>query len=324
MTTDNVPTEATDDVPTEATGNVSAGTGRHSPVPVPVLHYTAFTTDPSGGNPAGVVLDAAALDADAMRAVAAEVGYSETAFVTASDLAARRFTLRFFSPLAEVDFCGHATVATAVALAERIGTGTVVFATPAGEIALDTAASASGAVEATLTSVPTRTRPATAEELDATLAALRWRTEDLDPALPPHVGFGGVHHLILAAGTRERLAGLDYDFDALAAVMRRHGWTTVHLVHRLSPSRYAARDPFPVGGVVEDAATGAAAAAFGGYLRDLGLAPADGRVVVHQGEDMGRPSVLTVTVDAGSRRVRVTGHAVPVPAYAVPTAAVRP
>ncbi|MFD6418784.1 PhzF family phenazine biosynthesis isomerase [Streptomyces sp. NPDC060194] len=282
----------------------------------PVLRYTAFTTDPSGGNPAGVVLDASALDAEAMLAVAAEVGYSETAFVTASDPDARRYTLRYFSPLAEVDFCGHATVATAVALSERVGVGPIVFTTAAGEIALDTVATAAGAVEATLTSVPTRTRPATAEEQGATLAALRWRADDLDPALPPHVAFGGNHHLILAAGTRERLADLDYDFGELAAVMRRHGWTTVQLVHRLSPSRYAARDPFPVGGVVEDPATGAAAAAFGGYLRDLGLAPADGRIVVDQGEDMGRPSVLTVTVDPASRRVRVTGHAVPVPASA--------
>ena len=54
-------------------------------------------------------------------ATTAEAGYSETAFVTVADQAARRFRLRFFSPLAEVAFCGHATVATTVALAERIG-----------------------------------------------------------------------------------------------------------------------------------------------------------------------------------------------------------
>ncbi|MFI7275373.1 PhzF family phenazine biosynthesis isomerase [Streptomyces sp. NPDC049879] len=281
-----------------------------------VLRYTAFTTDPAGGNPAGVVLDAAALDDAAMLAVAAEVGYSETAFVTARDAARRRFTLRYFSPLAEVAFCGHATVATAVALAERLGTGDLLFDTPAGEIPVLTArdpGAPDGPVRATLTSAPASSRPAAAAERDAALAALGWSATDLDPALPPHVASGGVHHLVLAAATRARLADLAYDFDALAAVMRRHGWTTVHLVWRESDRVFHARDPFPVGGVVEDPATGAAAAAFGGYLRTLGLVTGPVRLTIRQGEDMGRPSELTVETGPDTPRVRVSGQAVPLP-----------
>ncbi|MCG7529731.1 PhzF family phenazine biosynthesis isomerase, partial [Streptomyces sp. OfavH-34-F] len=88
-----------------------------------VLRYTAFSADPEGGNPAGVVLDAAGLDEAAMLAVAAELGYSETAFLTgpapAAAPGARGFAVRYFSPRAEVPFCGHATVAAALALAER-------------------------------------------------------------------------------------------------------------------------------------------------------------------------------------------------------------
>ncbi|WP_042365768.1 PhzF family phenazine biosynthesis isomerase [Streptacidiphilus neutrinimicus] len=275
-----------------------------------VLRYTAFSAEPSGGNQAGVVLDARALDGDAMLAVAAEVGYSESAFVTERDDVARRFRIRYFSPLAEVDFCGHATVATAVALAERIGAGPLVFATNAGEITLDTGKDATGAVRATLTSVPTRTRPATDVELDQALTALRWSRAELDPSLPPHVAFGGVEHLVLGASTRERLRALDYDFDGLAEVMRRHGWTTLQLVWRENEELYHARDPFPIGGVVEDAATGAAAAAFGGYLRELGALPAAGTFTIRQGEDMGRPSTLTVTSVPDTGRIRVSGTAV--------------
>jgi PhzF family phenazine biosynthesis protein len=283
-----------------------------APASVPdVLRYTAFSADPSGGNPAGVVLDARALDDDAMLAVAAEVGFSESAFVTERDEAARRFRIRFFSPLAEVDFCGHATVATAVALAERLGEGPLVFTTNAGEITLDTGKDDSGAVRATLTSVPTRTRPATEAELAGSLAALRWSSEDLDASLPPHVAFGGVEHLVLGVATRERLGALDYDFDGLAEVMRRHGWTTLQLVWRESDELYHARDPFPIGGVVEDAATGAAAAAFGGYLRELGALPESGSLTIRQGEDMGRPSLLTVASVPGTGRIRVSGTAVP-------------
>ncbi|MHC5701236.1 PhzF family phenazine biosynthesis isomerase [Streptomyces tirandamycinicus] len=274
------------------------------------LRYTAFTTDPAGGNPAGVVLDAAALDDAAMLATAAEVGYSETAFVTAADLPARRFRLRYFSPLAEVAFCGHATVATAVALAERIGPGPLAFGTPVGDIALDTSAEPDGSVTATLTSVPTRSRPASHEEVHASLTALHWSPEDLDPALPPHVAFGGNEHLVLAAATRERLAALDYDFDALAEVMHRHGWTTLQLVWREAAGLFHARDPFPVGGVVEDPATGAAAAALGGYLRALGALPPSGAFTIRQGEDLGRPSLLRVEASAADPRVRVSGQAV--------------
>lgn len=280
--------------------------------PATVLRYAAYTSRPEGGNPAGVVLDAARLDERQMLAIAAEVGYSETAFVTTGDERRRRFTLRFFSPLAEVAFCGHATVAASVALAERIGPGALVFDTPAGEIEVDTVVGAHGAVRATLTSVPTRSRPALAEEVDATLSALRWDRADLDPALPPHVAFAGNEHLVLAAGSRARLADLDYDFDALAGVMREHGWTTVHLVWRERDDRFHARDPFPVGGVTEDPATGAAAAAFGGYLRALGLLTGATAIEIRQGEDMGRPSDLLVEVDPHDARVRVTGHAVPI------------
>ncbi|MFF9585722.1 PhzF family phenazine biosynthesis isomerase [Streptomyces achromogenes] len=299
----------------------AAFTGAATPTPArggsgadpEILRYSAFTRTPEGGNPAGVVLDATGLDATVMLAVAAEVGYSETAFVTAADPDARRFTVRYFSPLAEVAFCGHATVALAVALADRLGPGDLVLDTPAGVIAVTTTTDGAGAVRATLTSVPTRSRPAFTAELEDALAALGWSASDLDPALPPHVAFGGNDHLVLAAASRERLAALDYDFDALAEVMHRYGWTTIDLVWRESPRRFHARNPFPVGGVVEDPATGAAAAAFGGYLRALGLVTEPADITVRQGEDMGRPSELVIGVTPEDARVRVTGTAVLLP-----------
>ncbi|MEV8638746.1 PhzF family phenazine biosynthesis isomerase [Streptosporangium sp. NPDC051023] len=275
---------------------------------VEVLRYTAFTHDPEGGNPAGVVLDAAELSDTEMLAVAAEVGYSETAFVTARDDERRVFRVRYFAPEAEVAFCGHATIATAVVLAERLGIGQLLFETNAGEIAVDTEID-DDTLRATLTSVPTRSRPAGEDELDEALVALGWSRDDLDPAFPPHVAFGGVEHLVLAAASRERLADLDYDFDALRSVMTRHGWTTVNLFWRESDRRFHARNPFPIGGVVEDPATGAAAAAFGGYLRVLGTGSAEFTVI--QGVDMGRPSTLKVSIASEDGRTRVGGGAVP-------------
>lgn len=101
---------------------------------VEVLRYSAFAATADGGNPAGVVLDAAGLSDEQMQRIAAEVGYSETAFLVArtDDDGVSRFGTRYWSPAAEVPFCGHATVATAVALAEREGPGAVIFDTPTG------------------------------------------------------------------------------------------------------------------------------------------------------------------------------------------------
>lgn len=275
-----------------------------------VLRYAAFTDDGAGGNPAGVVLDAQDLDDPARLAIAAEVGYSETAFVDAPAADGTR-RIRYFSPRAEVDFCGHATVAAAVALAERGAAGALTLETRPGPIDVVTARGLFG-VTASLTSVPTHSRAAEPDELRRALAAFGWTQADLDPRYPPQVAFAGNEHLILALRERDTLSAMAYDFDALAALMAERGWTTVHVVWAQSPTVFHARDPFPPGGVVEDPATGAAAAAFGGYLRAAGLVPLPARVTVRQGADMGRPSVLVIDLAAGDDRVRVTGTAAPI------------
>lgn len=267
-----------------------------------VLRYAAFTRAGLGGNPAGVVLDASALDEPAMLAIAAKVGYSETAFLTGG-------TVRYFSPRGEVSFCGHATVAAAVALAERDGPGELTLTTPAGPVTVETRRE-DAVLRATLTSVPTRVAPVSPDELADSLAALRWGSAELDPSLPPRVAYAGAHHLVLAAATRHRLATLDYDYLALERLMAAKGWTTVHLVHRLGAGRFAVRNPFPPGGVFEDPATGAAAAAFGGYLRDLGLIKGPTRITLWQGEEIGWPSELLVDINTDDHRVRVSGTAI--------------
>jgi PhzF family phenazine biosynthesis protein len=96
-------------------------------------------------------------------------------------------------------------------------------------------------------------------------------------------------------------------------MMAERDWTTVQVVWGESAEVFHARDPFPPGGVVEDPATGAAAAAFGAYLRELGLVDVPVTVTLHQGEDMGRPSRLTVDIPAGDGPITVSGHAVEMP-----------
>ncbi|GGT80869.1 oxidoreductase [Streptomyces coeruleorubidus] len=273
------------------------------------MRYVAFSTDPKGGNPAGVVLDATGSDDATMLATAAEVGYSETAFVVESGDGS--LDVRYFSPLAEVSFCGHATIATAVAHAERHGTGRLRLRTAAGPVTVTTDRAADGTLVATLVSVAPRTAPLEEADLAELLGILGWSAGDLDPALPPRAAFAGAWHPVIAAASRDRLSGLDYDMAALGALMAREDWTTIDLVWRESPTVFHARNPFPPGGVVEDPATGAAAAAFGGYLRELGLVSTPATLTVHQGVDMGRPSTITVTVPAEpDTGIGVTGTAV--------------
>jgi PhzF family phenazine biosynthesis protein len=272
-----------------------------------VLHYTAFTRDGAGGNPAGVVLDAGGLSDARMLRIAQELGYSETAFVVSGTDSIPDAHVRYFSPLAEVPFCGHATIATAVAIAERHGTGDLHLRTLAGSITVRTRRE-EGGVAATLTSPPTSTRRADPEVLAEAVAALRLRPEDLDARYPEHVAFAGNHHLVLGLGGRDTLASLDYDYAALSSLMARESWTTVHLFWAETATTFHARNAFPPGGVVEDPATGAAAAAFGGYLRALHLVPVPGRLTIIQGVDMGVPCQLDVEVEEHTDTVRVTGH----------------
>lgn len=271
------------------------------------LRYAAFTDGGRGGNPAGIVLDARHLDDQARLEVAAAVGFSETAFVE-PDGPPGSYRVRYFSPLAEVTFCGHATIATAVALAERDGAGLLRFSTLAGLIEVSTTVTPDGTT-ATLTSVPTRSRPAAPTAVAAALGALRWTNSDLDPRFPAHVAFAGEDHLVLAVRSRATLAALGYDFDGLQALMADQHWTTLHLVWAEDDHTFHARDPFPPGGIVEDPATGAAAAAFGGYLREVGAVEAGARITILQGADMGCPSRLLVVLLAESDRVLVTGTA---------------
>jgi PhzF family phenazine biosynthesis protein len=273
------------------------------------MRYVAFSADPVGGNPAGVVLDAAGLDDDAMLRIAADVGFSETAFLTPR--ADASFTVRYFSPLVEVPFCGHATIALAVAHAERHGIGELRLATMAGSVTVATRRVADDSLVATLVSVAPATKAIPDAEFAEMLAALRWAETDLDPELPPRVAYAGAWHPVIAAATRGRLADLDYDMPALAAVMKRMDWATIDLVWRESEAVFYARNPFPPGGVVEDPATGAAAAAFGGYLRELGLVRVPTTITIYQGQDMGRPGVIGVRIPAGTATgLEVTGTAV--------------
>ena len=254
-----------------------------------LLRLAAFTTDPSGGNPAGVWIGEA-LPADGeMQRIAAEVGYSETAFLAPDGSGGvGRFRVRYFSPLAEVPFCGHATIASGVALAER-GLAAppetdgepsrIVLTTNGGPVAVATAVDEGGRIRATLTTVSTWVRepePGLAGGGHG-FARLAGRRSSI-PDCRRQSGSPARSTSSSLPATSRGCERLEYPFEPLQALMLEHDLTTIQLVWREAPDRFRARDPFPVGGVVEDPATGAAAAALGAYLRARGEITAAGVV----------------------------------------------
>lgn len=274
-----------------------------------LFRLAAFPDGDQGGNPAGVWVGAVLPDAATMQRIASEVGYSETAFVAPESGEAR--TVRYFSPEAEVSFCGHATIAAAVAIGCREGEGHYRFSTSIGEVDLVVRREA-GRFEASLLSVVPRQEAVSSDLLDEVLALLGWQCAELDPTIPAARAYAGAWHLVIAAGSAARLADLEYDFTAMKALMLRENLTTLQLIWRERDDLFHSRNPFPVGGVVEDPATGAAAAALGGYLRDAGLIQVPTRLLIRQGETLQRPSRLIVDVPIAGG-IKVSGAAINIP-----------
>ncbi len=274
-----------------------------------VHRLAAFTEDPAGGNPAGVVLADGPLEPAWMQAVAADVGYSETAFLWRADDGG--WHTRYFSPQAEVPFCGHATIAAGVLLGEVEGPGPRSLHTVVGDVPIEVV-QADGGATTTLTSVEPWSEELDPALLDAVLSTFGWTRQHLCADIEPALGFAGARHVLLPARSRAVLSSMAYDFDALREVMLEHDLTTVAALWRRDERTWQARNAFPVGGVVEDPATGAAAAAAGGWLRDTGQVTAPVDLVIEQGEDIGRPSRLDVHVPA-TGGIRVTGRAVHIP-----------
>ena len=271
-----------------------------------MYRLSAFSDNPAGGNTAGVWLGETLPDEHTMQRIAAQVGYSETAFIAPTSGDNRQ--IRYYSPEAEVPFCGHATIASGVVLGNTAGDGTFYLDTVAGEVPV--AVSTHGGIkQASLTSVAPRHEAVSEELLYQVLKALDWDTSELDLSIMPAKIYAGAWHLLIAANSRKRLEMLQYDFEMLKATMLDNELTTIQLIWRETETQIHARNPFPVGGVVEDPATGASAAALGGYLRDAGLLVAPQTLQIRQGDDMGRPSRIIVEIPEKGG-ITVTGTAV--------------
>ncbi|MBT8436687.1 MAG: PhzF family phenazine biosynthesis protein [Gammaproteobacteria bacterium] len=270
-----------------------------------ILRIAAFSDAGHGGNPAGVMIADSLPDDATMRSLAAEVGYSETAFAMPAGDAWR---VRYFSPESEVPFCGHATIALGAALALKHGNGVFKLRLNQADITVEGEHNA-GSLYAALQSPQTHSAAMPGALLTEVLALFSYRESDLNLEIPPARVHGGADHLALCLNSRAALSAMQYQLAAGRELMNREGLVTILFAYAETPRLFHTRNPFASGGVYEDPATGAASAAFAGYLRDIQW-PHQGSIEIIQGEDMGMRSRLRAEIgDEPGSSIRVSGSA---------------
>ncbi len=271
-----------------------------------IERISAFSEGDQGGNPAGVLISDQHPSPDDMQSIAADVGYSETAFAMPGENGAWR--VRYFSPQSEVPFCGHATIALGSAVARKFGDGLFQLVLNEAEITVEGETNG-GLVQAALQSPPTNSKVASESLTAEVLDLFGYTTDQIDERLPPAVIHGGADHFALTLTSRQAVSAMTYDLEKGRALMDKYGWVTILLAYSETPQVFHTRNAFASGGVYEDPATGAATAAYAGYLRDRNW-PHAGRIEISQGVDMGAPSRIYAEIPAekGSS-IRVSGSA---------------
>ncbi len=259
----------------------------------------AFTDRPFGGNSAGVVLlgEEAFPDESLMIKVAAELRYSETAFVRR--LSATEYHLRYFTPKAEVELCGHATIAT-FSLLQSLGIaeGECRCRTLAGDLCIEV-----GKKVLMQMSAPRIVK--TIADIAPIYKALG--INGYIPSLPVQVAYTGLEDIMIPIQDVEALNALHPDMEAVAALTEKHKAVSFHCfalptqaIGQSGNQTITAhvRDFAPLYGIPEESATGTANAALTHYLSTLGVIPAMGDFSYMQGEAMGRPSSVATRISA--------------------------
>ena len=251
----------------------------------------AFTDQLFGGNPAGVALldgDTFPTD-DLMLKVAAELRYSETAFIRR--YSATEFTIRYFTPKAEVELCGHATIASFSLLHRKgLASGRCLCHTLAGDLVIETG-------ERIMMQMAQPRIVETVEDIDEIYKALG--INGYTPTLPVQITYTGLPDFMIQVNDIATLQAMKPNMEAITEITRRYNAVSFH-VFAFGNDGYTAhvRDFGPLYGVPEESATGTANAALTYYLQQNGCLGQEAECAFLQGEAMGRPSVVATRIQA--------------------------
>ncbi|WP_424001962.1 PhzF family phenazine biosynthesis protein [Haloarcula salina] len=276
-----------------------------------------FARQRYAGNQLAVVTDAGDLDGEEMQAIAAEMDYSETTFVTGEPTDGA-WPVRIFTPAAEIPFAGHPTLGTAAVIREHLADGrpeSVALDLDVGEVPVEVRRR-DGRETLWMTQRP----PTFGEELEhARLAeVLGLPVADLDGDWPVQVVSTGLPTIVVPVADRAALTAIDLDraaYDAVTGDREAKNVLAVCRDPRDDDNDLAVRVFAPFYDVPEDPATGSSNGCLAAYLARhevLGGPVVDARV--EQGYEMGRPSLLHLAADAtgDAVAVEVGGGVVPV------------
>ncbi len=278
-----------------------------------------FTTRPFAGNPLAVVEGANGLTTAQMQTIAGEFNLSETIFVQPPENPAHSAKVRIFTPEAELPFAGHPTIGCAVFLAEQVREGDfeveILLEERAGLVAVQVTRTA-GRTEAEFIA-PVLPKPTAGTPPDKATAAAALGLAEAD------IGFGnhtprawqaGPEFLFIPLAGRAALrrAKAASGFSEMTAAAKAHG--AYLYCRRTAGAGFHARLFAPDIGVTEDPATGSASAILAAQLLASGALP-DGssQIPLVQGEDMGRPGEIGLSVDVAKgaiTEIRIRGAAV--------------
>lgn len=280
---------------------------------IEVLIINAFVDGDEGGNPAGVVLDAERLSQDEKLKIAAQVGVSETAFVSPSEAA--DFKLEFFTPTKQIADCGHATVATFSYLAQQ----QIVTKQHTSKEIID------GRREIYLkdnlvfmeqTTPKYKSLVATDVSLGDVLSALGINEDDLSKDAEPLIVNTGVNFLVIGLKGEYQLRSIEPNFKAIEKISQELDLVGYYVFspHTQNTGRDAGARMFaPFYGIEEEAATGMGAGTLAAYLFDhFGLKKE--KLVIEQGYYMNPPSPSEIiaeieTENGAIKSLRVGGRA---------------
>ncbi|MBN2658611.1 MAG: PhzF family phenazine biosynthesis protein [Spirochaetales bacterium] len=266
-----------------------------------IYTLNAFASTPEGGNPAGICLDTENLTEKEMQDIAAEVGFSETAFVLPSEKV--DFKVRFFTPVSEVDLCGHATIATFSLMHKigKIGTGSYRQETAAGILGIEIDDEGTVMMEQPL--------PLFGDFADKDLIArsLGISSDSLAESLPIQAVSTGLFDLIVPIGNLKTMETLNPDFDLIREISRKHNVSGYHLftTETLYGSTAHCRNFAPLYDIYEEAATGTATGATVSYMHRHGLLENSdlANLKFEQGFEMKRPSEIRAVLTANGKDI---------------------
>lgn len=267
----------------------------------------AFTEKLFGGNPAGVVIlenDQGFPDSEVCLKVAAELRYSETVFIKPYGSRPHHFYFRYFTPIEEVQLCGHATIGAFIALNQE-GlvdiTGDYTIETLSGVLDIKME---DGFVRMAM-GVPKTLGPVFSDDQVDELYKIMG-TDSQGEVLKPQIVSTGLPDIMLPINSQEKLNGLTPDFNALSKLSETYNVTGVHAFTLEGDDATAhTRNFAPLFDIDEEAATGTASGALTYYLYTHKIIGNHERCRFIQGEAMNRPSIIITNIHDNKPSVSV-------------------